>query len=88
MSNDNSMKSPRNIAATIHDTINDVTTAVEEIHRSIAEAPLDVVGSIEPLERPIKEVRAVQDRSITAIYGLIRKVNDRVGELTADLLPS
>ncbi len=88
MSNEHSPKGPKDIAASIHATINDVTTAVEEIHRSIADAPLDVIGTIEPLERPIKEVRAVQDRSITAIYGLIRRINDRVGEITADLLPA
>lgn len=82
------MNSPKDLAVAIHDTINDVTKAVEDIHRSIAEAPLDVMGSIEPFEQPLKEVRAVQDRSITAIYGLIRRVNDRVGEMTAELLPS
>ena len=82
------MSAPRDLAATIHETINEVTTAVEDIHRAIAEAPLDVMGSIEPFEQPVKEVRAAQDRSITVIYGLIRRVNDRVGRLTAELLPS
>jgi hypothetical protein len=82
------MSSPKDLAATIHDTINDVTTAVENIHRSIADAPLDMMGAIEPLERPVKDMRVVQDRSITAIYGLIRRINDRVGQITAELLPS
>ena len=34
------------------------------------------------------EVRDVQERSIGAIYDLIRDVNRRVGELATDLLES
>jgi hypothetical protein len=81
------MSIPKNVAATLHDTVNTVTTAVEDIHRTIADAPLEVMGSITPFQGPIKEVRALQDRSIAAAYGLIRKVNDRVKKMTADLLP-
>ena len=80
------MSIPKNVAATLHDTVNKVTTAVEEIHRSIADAPLEVMASI-ALERPVNEVRAIQDRSISAFYGLIRRVNNRAGQLTDELLP-
>ena len=80
------MSSPKTIAETIHATINDATAAAEDIHRSIAELPLRAVGSIESLEKPVEEVRRVQERSIGAIYGLIRRINDRVGQLTTDLL--
>jgi hypothetical protein len=78
--------SPAWIAARIHAAIDEVTTAVEDIHRSIAAVPLAAVAAIEPLERPVAEVREIQDRSISAAYGLVRRVNQRIGELTAELL--
>jgi len=77
---------PKNVAAAVHETVNKVTSAIEDIHRSIADAPLEVMASV-ALEKPLNEVRALQDRAIGAFYGLIRRVNDRVGRLSDDLLP-
>ncbi len=70
----------------IQDAIDKGATTVEEIHKSIAKLPLDVLAQIEPLEGPAKEARRVQDRSIGAIYDLIREVNQQVGALASDLL--
>ena len=75
------LRTARRAAWGIHDLVNEVTTTVENVHRSIAELPLTFLGSIKPLEEPVKEVREVQARSIGAIYGLIRRVNDRVEQL-------
>ena len=80
------MSIPKTVAAKLHDTVNKVTTAVEDIHRSVADAPLEVMASI-AFERPVNEVRALQGRSISAFYGLVRRVNDRAGQLTEELLP-
>ena len=80
------MSTARDIAKLIHDVVDEGTTTVENIHRSIADAPLDVLEPIDSLEEPIKEVRNVQDRSIGAIYGLIRRVNDEVGQLATKVL--
>ena len=75
------MDTPQQVATTIHDLVNEVTTTVEDMHRSIAELPLTLLGSVKPFEEPVKEIRDVQARSITAIYGLIRRINDRVEEI-------
>jgi len=40
------MTSPRRIAATVHDVIDDVTTTAAEIHKSVADVPLQVLGEI------------------------------------------
>jgi len=77
----NIMDTPQHVATAIHDLVNDVTTTVEGLHRSIAELPLTFLESVKPLEEPVKEIRDVQARSITAIYGLIRRINDRVEEI-------
>jgi hypothetical protein len=70
------------VAGSIHDAIDDVTTTVEEIHRSIAEVPLDLLAGFTPFTETIAEVRTVQAQSIGAVYDLIREVNDRVRRLT------
>lgn len=70
----------------IQDAIDKGATTVEEIHKSIAKLPLDMLAEIEPLKGPAKEARRVQDRSIGAIYDLIRDVNQQVGTLASDLL--
>jgi hypothetical protein len=78
--------SPARIAARIHAAIDEVTSAVEDIHRSIAAVPLAAAAAIEPLEKPVAEVREIQERSISAAYGLVRRVNQRIGALTSELL--
>ncbi len=86
MSTATAMSTAREIAHLIHDAIDEGTTTVENIHRSIADVPLDVLEPIDSLEEPVKGVRNVQDRSIGAIYGLIRRVNDEVGQLATKVL--
>jgi hypothetical protein len=70
----------------IEDAIDRGATTVEEIHKAIADLPLRVLEQIEFLRKPLKEVRRVQDRSIGAVYDLIREINQRVGKLAAQML--
>jgi hypothetical protein len=76
------MSAPKNLATRIHDVVDDVTTRVEGFHRSVADFPLEVLGSITPLEQALDQVRTAQARSIGALYQLIRTVNGRVRRLT------
>ena len=77
------MTTVKRVATTIHDVVDGVTTAVEDIHRSIGDLPLSLLESVEPLERSVKQVRAARARAIGAVYGLIRRVNDRVARLAS-----
>ena len=61
-------------------------TTAEEIHRAIAEMPLNVLEKLELFPLTTSEVRKIQDLSIGAIYDLIRDVNQKVAHLSADLL--
>jgi hypothetical protein len=75
------MSTTRTLATTVHDVIDQVTTTAQEIHESVAELPLDVLGTVTPLRPTLDEVRALQSRSIGAVYGLVRTINTQVRDL-------
>lgn len=70
------------LAPAVYDTIDEVTRAVEDIHKSVADLPLDILGRLTTLEAALQPVRDNQARSIAAAYDLLRMVNARVRELT------
>lgn len=76
------MSEPRSLTAAVHDVIDDVATAVEDIHKSVADFPLTVLGEITPFTGTLREVRVTQDQTIEAVYGLVRTINDRVRRFT------
>ncbi len=76
----------RRLAHRVQQAIDDGADAVEEIHRSIANLPLDVLERLDVFEQTVKEVRKVQDDSIGAVYSLIHKVNRKAGRLATELL--
>jgi hypothetical protein len=70
-------KSPQ----TVHDTIDDITTTVEDMHRAIAALPLEVLAVVPPLHDAMKSLRGLQERSIHSIYGMVRDFNHSVRDL-------
>jgi len=60
-------------------------TSVEEVHKSIANMPLDVLARLDVFEKTVKDVRKIQETSIGAIYDLIRKVNDEAAKLAKEM---
>jgi hypothetical protein len=66
--------------------VDDGATSVEEIHKAIADLPLDILERLDVFEETVKGVRKVQDTSIGAIYDVIRKVNEKVGEFAKEIL--
>ncbi len=57
------------------------TQAAENVHRTVAGLPLDLLEHIERLKRPVARVRKLQGRSITATYDMLRGVNREVVHL-------
>lgn len=76
----------RKLADVVRREVDAGADTVEEIHRSIARMPLDVLAKLDIFEQTVKDVRKVQETSIGAIYDLIRKVNHEVGKLAKELL--
>jgi hypothetical protein len=80
------MPDPKELTRLIEDAIDRGATTVEEIHREIADLPLEVLERVGLFERTTEDVRSLQDASIGAVYDLIRDVNHKVGQLAGDLL--
>ena len=78
------MSESRTIASTVHNMIDDVSTAVEDIHRAVAEYPLNVLGEITPptFRETIDDVKATQDQTLEAVYGLVRSINAQARRIT------
>jgi hypothetical protein len=68
--------------------IDDGATSVEEIHKAIANLPLEVLDRLDIFHETSKGARKVQDATIGAMYDVIRKVNDEVGRLAKEFLTS
>jgi hypothetical protein len=76
----------KRLASLVKQAIDDGANTVEEIHKSVASMPLDVLERLDLFKETVKDVRKVQDTSIGAIYDLIHKVNREVGKLALELL--
>ena len=61
-------------------------TSVEQIHRQIANMPLDFLAKIEQLEGPVSQAREFQDKTIGSIYETIHNINAKAGEIATELL--
>ena len=69
----------------VEEVIDKGATTAEEIHRAVGELPISVLEGL-GLEETASRAKSVQDRSIGAIYKLIREVNHQVTGLATDLL--
>jgi hypothetical protein len=86
MSDTQGTRRARRVADLIQDAVDKGATTVEEVHKSIADLPLKILEEMDFLKRPVKEVRRVQDRSIGAVYDLIRGLNEQAGKLASEVL--
>jgi uncharacterized NAD-dependent epimerase/dehydratase family protein len=68
------------------DAIEKGANAAEEIHRSIAAFPFDLIEQASAFEQTLADVRRIQERSIRAIYDLVRGVNHEVGKVAHALI--
>ena len=79
------MTESHSIAATVHTVIDDVTTVVEDIHKSVAEFPLTMLAEITPFKETLDDVKVTQEQTIEAVYGLVRTINHQVRRLTTSV---
>jgi methyl-accepting chemotaxis protein len=76
----------RKLADLVQKQIDEGATTVEEIHKAIAGLPLDILERLDVFEDVVKDARKVQDASIGAVYDVIRRVNQEVGDYAKELL--
>ena len=81
------MKSDKQkLAKLIEDAVDKGATTAEEIHRSIAELPISILESLGFGEKPIQEVRQIQDTAIGAIYDFVRDINHNIAEMADGII--
>ena len=76
----------RRVADLVRRAVDEGATTVEDIHKAIANLPLEVLERIDGFEDTLKSVRRIQEQSIGAVYNVIRRVNAEATRLAGDLL--
>ena len=76
----------RRLADLVRDAVEDGATSAEEIHKRIARMPLDLLERIDVIQDAVGDVRKIQERSIGAVYELIRSVNREISRLAHEML--
>ncbi len=62
-------------------TVDRGADAAESVHKRVARLPLAAFEGVEGLEGALNDVRRIQDRSIGAVYDLVRDVNQELSRL-------
>lgn len=70
----------------VEKAVQDGATTVEQVHRSIASMPFDILERIDALQEPVGKAREIHDETVGNIYETIRLLNDRAGEIARSLL--
>ena len=70
----------------IQEAIDNGATSIEQVHKSIAKIPYDVLEKIYPVDETSEEVRKAHDQTIGSVYNTIRNLNEHVGTVAAKLL--
>jgi hypothetical protein len=76
----------RKLVDLVQREVEDGATSVEEVHKAIANLPLEVLERLDLFEDMVKGARKVQEARIGAMYDVIRKVNEEVGKLAKEIL--
>jgi hypothetical protein len=70
----------------VEKAIDDGATTVEQVHKSIASMPFDLLERIDALQKPASKAREIHDQTVGNIYETIRLLNDRAGEMARNIL--
>jgi len=70
----------------VTDAVERGTDAAEEIHKAIAAVPFDWLRRVADLGESVDDVQRVHDRTVGAVYDLVRGVNREVGRLAEQVL--
>jgi hypothetical protein len=73
------------LADVVQRAVDEGANTVEEIHKAVADLPLEVLEKLDIFKQTVKDVRKIQDTSIGAIYDVIHRVNGEVAKLAREL---
>lgn len=76
----------------IQDGVDRTVQSVENIHQNILDFPFAALEGTgdenSEINARVKQAREAKTRAISSIYGLVRQINNDVGELLSDLIGS
>jgi hypothetical protein len=76
----------RRLVGRVQQAIERGADTAESIHKQAARLPLVPFEGIDALEGALADVRRIQERSIGALYDLVRSVSQELGRLAARFL--
>ncbi len=73
------------LADLVQRAVDEGANTAEEIHKAVADLPLEILEKLDIFKETVKDVRKFQDTSIGAIYDVIHRVNREVAKLAREL---
>lgn len=70
----------RGLRALVTDAVEHGSRAVERVQIQTARRPFDILEQIPAIRLPVRGIRVIHDTSVAGVHGMIRLVNQVVGE--------
>jgi len=80
------MKKLQELKDLVQEAIDSGATNVEEIHKSLAGKPFEVLKKIKLSGSAVEKLGDFQDQTIGNVYEFIRTLNEKIGEIATELL--
>ena len=80
------MKKLQELKDLVQEAIDNGATSVEQIHKSLAKQPVEMLKKIKLSGADVGRLEDFQNETIGNMYEFIRTVNQKVGEIAAELL--
>ena len=69
----------------IQNAIDNGARTVEDVHKAIADLPFEILEKNGLLDEDKQQLRERSQQTIGTVYGTIREINQKVGELASDM---
>lgn len=69
----------------IQTAIDNGARTVEDVHKAIADLPFEILEKNGLLDDDKQQLRQRSQQTIGAVYGTIREINQKIGELASDM---
>jgi hypothetical protein len=80
------MKKLQELKGLVQEAIDNGATSVEQIHKSLAKKPFEMLKKINLSDATVGRLEDFQNETIGNVYEFIRTVNQKVGQIAAELL--
>ncbi len=75
------MSKLKGLAQLVQDAVDKSATAIEDVHLTVANEPLNILKKIPALKSPVSGIQKIINLTITSMYEIIRTVNRETGNM-------